>query len=466
MTTRLDSTILREYDIRGIVDQNLTTDIVELLGLRFARLIYATGSVRTVVIGCDARPSSEGFRQALTNGLCQGGVDVVDIGEVATPVLYFVLRHWNIPNGIVITGSHNPPEYNGLKLTKDYAAFAGSEIQLLAATTESAQKDEINQGKVLIRDNAVREYCQEVQENVVIDRPVRVVVDCGNGITGAYVPELYRALGCEVISLYGDVDGTFPNHHPDPTRPENLVDLVNTVREEEAEVGIAFDGDGDRVGIVTNTGETIWCDRLLAFFSEQILRDAPSRTVVYDVKCSKTLAQTIREAEGVPVMWKTGHTHIKQKMQEVSAILGAEFSGHICFGDRWFGFDDGPYAGARMIETLSKSRKSLHELFQNFPQLPATPELFMDIDEEEKFALISELQKIGCFDGGEVSMLDGVRVDYPDGFGLIRASNTSPKLTMRFEGESKRAIKDIHRIFQRELHHVDPSKSLPELIYV
>ena len=465
MTTRLDPTILREYDIRGIVDQNLTTDIVELLGLRFARIICETGSVRTVVVGCDARPSSEDFRHALTSGLRQGGVDVVDIGEVATPVLYFALRHWNIPNGIVITGSHNPSEYNGLKLTKDFAAFAGAEIQLLAEKTELVP-NEIDHGKVMIRDNAVQEYCQAVRENIVIDRPIRVVVDCGNGITGAYVPELYQALGCEVISLYGDVDGTFPNHHPDPTRPENLVDLVNTVKKEKAEVGIAFDGDGDRVGIVTNKGETIWCDRLLAFFSEQILRDAPSRTVVFDVKCSKTLAQTIREAEGVPVMWKTGHTHIKQKMQEVKAILGAEFSGHICFADRWFGFDDGPYAGARMIETLSKSRKSMQELFQHFPQLPATPELFMDLDEEEKFPLIAELQEKGNFGEGKVSMLDGVRVDYPDGYGLIRASNTSPKLTLRFEGESKRAIMDIHRIFQRELCRIDPSKSLPALIYV
>lgn len=466
MTTRLDPTILREYDIRGIVNQNLTTDIVELLGLRFARIICETGSVRTVVVGCDARPSSDGFRHALTRGLRQGGVGVVDVGEVATPVLYFVLRHWNIPNGIVITGSHNPSEYNGLKLTKDFAAFAGSEIQKLAVQSEALPEVETDLGEVVIRANAVQEYCQAVQENVAIDRPVRVVVDCGNGITGAYVPELYRALGCEVISLYAEVDGTFPNHHPDPTRPENLVDLVNTVKEEKAEVGIAFDGDGDRVGVVTNTGETIWCDRLLAFFSEQILRTAPNRAVVFDVKCSKTLPQTIRNAEGVPIMWKTGHTHIKQKMQEVDAVLGAEFSGHICFGDRWFGFDDGPYAGARVIETISKSKKPLQELLENLPQLPATPELFMEVVEEEKFDLIGELQGKGRFDGGEVSMLDGVRVDYPDGYGLIRASNTSPKLTLRFEGESKRAIQDIHRIFQRELHRIDPSKSLPELIYV
>ena len=463
---RLDPTILREYDIRGIVDQNLTTDVVELLGMRFARIICETGSVRTVVIGCDARPSSEGFRLALTSGLRQGGVDVVDIGEVATPVLYFVLRHWNIPNGIVITGSHNPSEYNGLKLTKDFAAFAGSDIQQLGVGTGSTPEAEIEGGNVDTRPTAVQEYCQAVQANVSLKRSVKVVVDCGNGITGGYVPELYRALGCEVISLYGDVDGTFPNHHPDPTRPENLIDLVQTVKQEKAEIGIAFDGDGDRVGIVTDKGEIIWCDRLLAFFSAEILRDAPNRTVVFDVKCSKTLAQTIRDAHGVPIMWKTGHTHIKQKMQAVDAILGAEFSGHICFGDRWYSFDDGPYAGARMIETLSKSGKSLHELFQTFPQLPATPELFMELDEQEKFALIAELQRNGFFDDGEVSTLDGVRVDYPQGYGLIRASNTSPKLTLRFEGESKQAIEDIHRIFQRELHRIDPSKSLPELTYV
>lgn len=466
MTTCIDPTILREYDIRGIVDQNLTTEIVELIGQGFAQLIHESDLIRKVLVGCDARPSSESFRHALVRGLCKGGVEVIDIGEVATPVLYFALRRWDIPNGIVITGSHNPSEYNGLKLTKDFDAFAGSSIQQLPAAIERSRNDERARGDVVLRSNALEEYCVAVQENISIDRPVRVVVDCGNGITGAYAPDLYRALGCEVVSLYEDVDGGFPNHHPDPTRPENLVDLVKTVNKENAEIGVAFDGDGDRVGIVSNTGEIIWCDRLLAFFSQRVLHDARDRAVVFDVKCSKTLEDTIRLAGGIPIMWKTGHTHIKQKMKDVNAVLGAEFSGHICFSDRWFGFDDGPYAGARTIEALANSTTSLDKLFQQVPQLPATPELFMEIDEEEKFAMITLLQNEGQFDEGRVTMLDGVRVDYADGYGLIRASNTSPKLTLRFEGNSKETIQRIHRIFERELHRIDSSKSLPELIYV
>ena len=468
-STNLDSSIFREYDIRGVVGEGLTEDVVERIGLAFAECLHKSGSLPTVLIGGDARPSSEPFLKSLAEGLQRGGVHVIDIGQVATPVLYFAIHHWNIPNGIVVTGSHNPVEYNGLKLTKDYSSFAGNQIQELAQLVRSGSSQERSNGEKSFRDDAIDDYQQALLKDVKVKQPVKVVVDCGNGITGAYVPELYRQLGCEVVPLYAEVDGTFPNHHPDPTRPENLVDLIRAVKDHNADVGIAFDGDGDRVGVVTNTGETLWIDRLLAFFSRELIQSADTsgqNAVVFDVKCSQVLQQAILNAGGKPMMWKTGHTHIKQKIKSENAILGGEFSGHICFCDRWPGFDDGPYAGARILEVLGNSSASLQELFKEYPQKPSTPELFIDISDDKKFVLIEKLQTRANFAMGEITHLDGVRVDFEDGFGLIRASNTSPKLTLRFEGDSQECIERIHAQFEREVRAIDESVTMPELDYV
>ena len=462
----IDPSIFREYDIRGIVGEGLSEAVVETIGLGFAQVLWNSGSTPKVVIGGDARPSSGPFRGALAKGLCRGGVQVIDIGEVSTPVLYFATEHWKIPNGIVITGSHNPPEYNGLKINKDHASFAGSNLSELATLIQNERLYERANGSIESRAGATFEYCEAVRADIELTRQIRVAVDCGNGITGAYAPDLYQSLGCEVIPLFDEVDGQFPNHHPDPTRPENLVDLIDAVRSNQADLGIAFDGDGDRVGVVTDAGTIIWSDRLLALFSQAVLPTRPNAPVVFDVKCSGQLTQAIQNAGGRPVMWKTGHTHIKQKLVQTNAILAAEFSGHFCFNDRWFGFDDGPYAGARVLELLSQSSRSLEQICETIPQLASTPELFMEVDDVTKFVVIEKLQQIGTFDNAEMTLLDGVRADYADGFGLARASNTSPKLTFRFEGTTREAIRRIHRIFARELHRVDKSLRIPDLIYV
>ena len=461
----VDTSIFREYDIRGIVDENLTEPLVKRIGLSFAHTLHETHSELSTIIGGDARPSTKPFLRALSAGLVQGGIQVTNIGEVSTPVLYFALQNWNIPNGIVVTGSHNPVAYNGLKITKDFDSFAGPRLQNLAKTATRPRLPMREGGPVGQRMDANAAYCTAVLDQITLHRRLRVVVDSGNGVTGHYVPELYRKLGCEVFPLYTEVDGHFPNHHPDPTRPENLRDLIQSVIHHQADIGIAFDGDGDRVGMVTNQGEIIWNDRLLAFFCSEVLPSHKNPSVVYDVKSSRSLPHTIVKAGGRPVMWKTGHTNIKQKMKSENALLGAEFSGHICFYDRWFGFDDGPYAGARMLEVLSNSSQTMDELFARMEKLPSTPELFIEINEEEKFELVSKMQTQGRFEEGKVNLLDGVRVDYPDGFGLLRASNTSPKLTLRFEGESKRAVERIHAIFARELKRIDSTKAVPELTY-
>lgn len=465
MNSQFDPTIFREYDIRGIVGENLTATLVEKIGLGFAHILHESRSTPTVLIGGDARPSSEPFRKALAQGLVRGGVDVIDIGEVATPVLYFAIHHWNIPNGIVITGSHNPSNYNGLKLTKDFQSFAGENIRELGDMIRQDNLPRRKEGKKSSCFTATEEYIEAVKNDITLTNPVKVVVDCGNGITGAYAPGLYQALGCEVIPLFDEVDGSFPNHHPDPTLPENLEDLIQAVKKHGADIGIAFDGDGDRVGLVTDQGEIIWLDRLMAFFSTEILREKPNSSVIYDIKCSRSLTDAIRAAGGKPIMWKTGHTHIKAKIKSESAVLGGEFAGHICFCDRWFGFDDGPYAGARMLEVLSSTSRSMQDIFDQFPQLPTTPELFVPISDESKFQFIEQLQANGTFKGGQVSTLDGVRADYADGFGLVRASNTSPKLTLRFEGESRESIYRIYETFVQEMHQIDPTLPTPDLIY-
>ena len=464
----LDPTIFRAYDIRGIVGDSLTEDVVFAIGSAYAKRLQKEQLPLRCVLGGDARPSSAGFRRALATSLMDKGVDVVDLGAVTTPILYFATHYLEIPNGIMITGSHNATEYNGLKINKNFVSMAGRELESLR---DSIQESDFTRrrkhplGKLSQHPKFAEHYVEFICEQITLDRRLKVVVDCGNGIAGNTSPELFRRIGCEVVPLFCEIDGRFPNHHPDPTRPENLMQLIDKVKETKADIGVAFDGDGDRLGVVTDQGEIIWSDRLLAFLATQLLKsDHDSRAVVYDVKCSSTLATSIEQAGGVPVIWKTGHTHIKQKLLEEKAILGAEFSGHICFVDEWFGFDDGTYAAARLLKYLASQPAPASEVFAEFPQQVATPELFLELPEKEKFLVVNALGD-HPFTGDRV-LLDGIRVEYEDGFGLVRASNTSPKLTLRFEGSSSSSVERIHLEFKQAVASVNPVYDFPELTYV
>jgi len=412
-----------------------------------------------VCIGRDGRLSGPTLAQALSRGLQKSGVDVIDIGRVTTPILYFATHHLGTGSGVMVTGSHNPPDYNGLKMVLAGETLSGDDIQNLRRRLETG---DLKRGAGSMRSQDVgNAYLERVTGDIKLKRKMRIAVDCGNGIPGAFAPALYRKLGCEVEELFCEVDGTFPNHHPDPSQPENLKDLIAALKKGNAEIGLAFDGDGDRLGVVTKAGKVIFPDRQLMLFAADVLKRNPGAEILFDVKCTRNLAPWIRKHGGKPTMWKTGHSLIKAKMKETGALLAGEMSGHIFFKERWYGFDDGLYAGARLLEFLS-SVPDISAALDELPDSLNTPELQIKLKEGENYALIEKLQKTARFpDAREVITIDGLRVEYADGFGLARSSNTTPVVVLRFEADDEAALKRIQADFRRVLLDTAPAAKLP-----
>jgi phosphomannomutase/phosphoglucomutase len=453
MGLKLDPSIFRAYDIRGIVKTNLTEDVVYWIGRAFAAEAKQYKMPRAVV-GCDGRLSSPALKKSLARGLTEGGLDVTDIGEVPTPLLYYATHALDTGTGIMITGSHNPPEYNGLKMMMGGVTLAEERI---AKLRERIEGNKFSEGEGEYDEiEIVDHYLDRVLNDVAVAQPMKVVVDCGNGVAGSVVPRLISELGCEVVPLYCEVDGNFPNHHPDPADPANLEDLITVVKAEKADLGLAFDGDGDRLGLVTDRGEIIWPDKMLMLFARDIVGRNPGADIIFDVKCSRHLNSLISEYGGRPIMWKTGHSHMKAKLKETGALLAGEFSGHICFGERWYGFDDALYSAARLLEILGAESKSASKLFAEFPVTFSTPEIKVNTTESAKFTVMERLSKEGKFADGTITAIDGIRVDYPDGWGLVRPSNTSPVLTLRFEADGQAALDRIQRVFRDQLKKIDP----------
>jgi phosphomannomutase len=455
----LSPSIFKAYDIRGTVPSTVNEDMAHALGLAFGAAALRAGE-RTVAVGRDGRLSGPALSTALVRGLIAAGVDVIDIGMATTPMLYFAASTL-CTSGIQVTGSHNPRDDNGFKMVLAGRAIYGQEIQALRRAIEQGATPAATPGRVR-HINVLQPYRDRIVSDVKLARPMRVVVDCGNGVAGASAPGILRALGCEVIELYSEVDGNFPNHHPDPSKPENLRDLIAALQSSGAELGLAFDGDGDRLGIVTRDGHIIYPDRQMMLFARDVLARVPGGTIVFDVKCSQRLAPAIRAAGGVPLMFKTGHSLIKARMKEVDSPLGGEMSGHIFFKERWFGFDDGTYAAARLLEILSRDADP-GAVLDALPTSHATPELNVRCAEGEPHALVERLVASARFDApAEVSTIDGVRVDWPDGFGLIRASNTTPVLVLRFEGHTPQALRRIEADMLALLRTVKPDATFAE----
>jgi phosphomannomutase len=449
--------IFKAYDIRGIVPSTLNEEVAEALGFAFGTVAQQEGE-KSVAVGRDGRLSGPSMSAALVRGLVASGVDVIDIGKVTTPMLYFATNTL-CSSGIQVTGSHNPKDYNGFKMVLAGRAIYGDEIQNLRRLMEAGRKGNAQPGKVR-NVNIAAPYRDRIVSDVKLARPMKIVVDPGNGIAGAYAPEIFRALGCEVIELFSEVDGNFPNHHPDPSKPENLRDLIKAINDHDAELGLAFDGDGDRLGIITKQGNNIFPDRQMMLFARDVLKRVPGGKIIFDVKCTQRLAPAIREAGGEPIMFKTGHSLIKAKMKEVGAPLGGEMSGHIFFKERWYGFDDGTYAGCRILEILSREKDPSATL-DALPTSFSTPELNVKCAEGEPHAVVDKLVAAAKFDApAEVSTIDGVRVDWPDGFGLIRASNTTPVLVLRFEGQTQAALDRIEHEMLALLRTVKPDAAI------
>ncbi|ROR34478.1 phosphomannomutase/phosphoglucomutase [Inmirania thermothiophila] len=455
---RVPASIFRAYDIRGVVGETLTPEIVEAIGRALGTEAYERGQ-QSLVVGRDGRLSGPELAEALMRGIQASGRDVVDIGMVPTPVLYFATHYLGTGSGVAVTGSHNPPNYNGLKIMLAEETLSGEAIQALRARIESG--DLLAGSGARERREVIDDYIDRIVGDVRPARPLRVVVDCGNGVAGAVAPRLLRELGCEVTELYCEVDGRFPNHHPDPSQPENLRDLIMAVRRQGADLGLAFDGDGDRLGVVDGGGRVVWPDRLLMLFAVDLLRRQPGAAVIYDVKCSRHLRRVIAEHGGQPMMWKTGHSLIKAAMRKTGALLAGEMSGHFFFKERWFGFDDGLYAAARLLEVLAADARSPEEVFAALPDSVTTPELRVDLAEGEQYAFIDRLLAEASFPEAEVSTIDGLRADFPDGFGLVRASNTTPCLVLRFEGDSPQALRRIQETFRKAILAVRPDLELP-----
>jgi phosphomannomutase/phosphoglucomutase len=449
--------IFKAYDIRGIVGRTLTTEITESIGQAIGSEARARGQT-AIAIGRDGRLSGPELAAALARGIQKSGIDVVDVGRVATPILYFATYHLGTRSGVSVTGSHNPPDYNGFKIVLGGETLAGEAIQALRTRVESGN---LTTGKGAYSTRDVREdYIQRIVSDVKLARPVSIVVDCGNGVAGDTAPELYRRLGCTVRELYCEVDGTFPNHHPDPSHPENLRDLIGTLKK-EGEIGFAFDGDGDRLGVVTKSGKIIYPDRQLMLFAADVLKRNPGAEIIFDVKSTRNLNAWIRERGGKPTMWKTGHSFIKKKLQETGAPLAGEMSGHVFFKERWYGFDDAMYAGARLLEILSRE-KDVSPVLEQLPDAVSTPELHLKTAEGENYTLIDKLKQTARFAGAkELITIDGLRVEYADGFGLARPSNTTPVVVLRFEADDEQALKRIQDDFRRALLAVKPDAQLP-----
>ena len=451
--------IFKAYDIRGIVDDTITDDITFKIGQAIGSEIIAAGK-HTIVIGRDGRLSGPRLTTALADGLRASGVSVTDIGVAPSPVVYFSAYQLNISSCVAITGSHNPPNYNGFKIVVDGTTLSSERIQDLY---QRILNNDFSAGSGSYSEVAViDDYVNRVVSDIKLARPMKIVIDCGNGVGGATAPQLFRALGCDVIDLYSEVDGTFPNHHPDPAKLENLTDLIEAVQTHDAEIGLAFDGDADRLGVVTPKGEVIWPDRQMILFARDILSRNPGTEIIYDVKCSRTLASEIEAAGGKATMWRTGHSFIKAKLKETGAAIAGEMSGHIFFKERWFGFDDGVYAGARLLELLAKMHETPQAIFDALPNTVNTPELQIQMDNfGEHYKFMEELVQNADFPNQTVSTFDGLRVDFDNGFGLIRPSNTTPVLVLRFEGETQANLESIQNQFRELILSTRPNIQLP-----
>ncbi len=455
---QLPASIFRAYDIRGVVGDTLTNETAYWIGRAVGSESLAQGEPN-VSVGRDGRLSGPQLVEQLIQGLVDSGCSVSDVGMVPTPVLYYAANVLAGKSGVMLTGSHNPPDYNGFKIVIAGDTLANEQIQALRQRIETNDLAEgVGQAEQV---DILPSYFKRIREDIALAKPMKVVVDCGNGVAGVIAPQLIEALGCKVIPLFCDVDGNFPNHHPDPGKLENLEDLIAKVKSENADLGLAFDGDGDRVGVVTNAGTVVYPDRLLMLFAKDVVARNPGADIIFDVKCTRRLTPLISGYGGRPVMWKTGHSLIKKKMKETGALLAGEMSGHIFFKERWYGFDDGIYSAVRLLEILSQDKRSVEQVFSAFPNDISTPEINIQVTEESKFTIIEALHRDAQWGEANLTTLDGVRVDYPKGWGLVRASNTTPVLVLRFEAESEQELKRIQEVFRAQLYTVAPDLTLP-----
>ncbi len=450
--------IFRAYDIRGIINQNLNENIANMIGMAIGSEAQSQGQT-SIIVARDGRLSSPELSQALIQGLITSGMKVIDIGLVPTPVLYFATHTLGSQSGVMVTGSHNPANYNGFKVVIANQALANEQIQGLKQRIDNGQ---LSQGEGTYEQADISaDYLDRITNDVVLAKPMKIVIDCGNGATGNLAPTLLDTLGCTVLTLNREIDGNFPNHHPDPSKPENLQQLIDTVQKEGAELGIAYDGDGDRLGVVTPDGKIIWPDRLLMLYAKDLLSRNPGADILYDVKCTRDIAELVSNMGGRAIMCETGHSLVKAKMRETGAVVGGEFSGHIFFNDRWYGFDDALYSTARLLEILSMEPIDVVDVFAEFPEKSSTPEIQIPVPESEKFDIVRRIQEQAHFPNGNIITLDGIRVDFADSWGLLRASNTTPNLVARFEADDDEALANVKSIFREQILQVQPSISLP-----
>ncbi|MCG7909905.1 MAG: phosphomannomutase/phosphoglucomutase [Candidatus Thiodiazotropha taylori] len=454
----ISATIFRAYDIRGVVGETFSEDVVALLGQGFGSEVFERGH-SAVVVGRDARNSSERLQSALIQGLQSSGRDVIDLGLVPTPLLHYAVHELDAECGAMITGSHNPSQYNGLKMIISGESPSSEAIQGLRRRIDADQLL-VGEGSFDSRD-IIEDYIERVVSDVRMGQSLKVVVDCGNGAASVVAPELYRQLGCEVVELYCDVDGDFPNHHPDPGDPSNMADLQKAVVDHQAALGIAFDGDGDRIGLVDSSGKIIWPDRLLMYLAIDVLTREPGGDIIYDVKCTRHLANVVLSNGGRPLMWKSGHSMLKQKMKETHALLAGEYSGHIIFSERWFGFDDGIYTGARLLEILSLDYRTSAEVFAELPESLSTPEYVVRLEEGHAETVMEAIDLLPDIPNARMVKIDGLRAEFEQGWGLVRASNTSPALLFRFEAESEAELDKVKGVFRELVNKVDPQLELP-----
>lgn len=458
-SSKVSPVIFRACDIRGVIDVTLNEEVAFLIGRSFGTLAR-TKQQTQVIVGRDGRHSGAMLVEALSKGLMASGCEVIDVGQVPTPLVYFATHLLKTGTGIMVTGSHNPSNYNGFKMMLAGDTLAEEQIQTLY---QIIQKQEFIEGQGSRRQQEIiPDYIERVKSDLCLNKPFKVVVDCGSGVVGVLAQRFFTALGCEVIPLYCEVDGDFPFHHPDPGQPQNLQDLIQTVKQQKADLGFAFDGDGDRLGLVTDQGEIIWPDRLMMLFAEDVLQRLPKSKIIFDVKCSKHLAERIQALGGEPVMYKTGHSLIKRKMREIGAALSGEMSGHFFFKERWYGFDDACYAAARLLEILAKQADhSLSSIFKKLPNSINTPEINIAIAEEKKFSFIEQLKQDRGFGEANLITVDGIRVELTDGWGLVRASNTTPCLVLRFEAISENALARIQENFKQVILRLAPELVIP-----
>lgn len=452
MSTTIQASIFRAYDIRGVVGDTLNKHVATLIGRAIAAENLARGET-SIAVARDGRLSGPDMLDALIAGLRAGGCDVVNVGQVPTPVLYFAASTLpGVTSGVMVTGSHNPPDYNGFKIMLAGETLSGDAITDLY---RRIVENDLSEGSGSFVEKDVSEaYLARIVSDITLKRPMKVVVDTGNGVAGELAPKLMKQLGCEVVPLFTDIDGNFPNHHPDPGDPANMQDLIRVVAETTADLGLGFDGDGDRVGVITPQGELIYPDRLMMAYAQDVLSRVPGGRVIFDVKCSGNLAKVINKHGGEAEMWQTGHSLIKARMKETGAPLAGEMSGHIFFAERWYGFDDGLYAAARLLEILAQQPMDADEFFAQYPQDPSTPEINIEVSDEKKFKVVERLIAEGEFGEGKRTTIDGLRVDYEDGWGLCRVSNTSPKLVTRYEGKTEAALQRIQELFEQNIERV------------